>query len=62
MLLTVYPWFKIVVNKLFTKMKAWSRKEYSFDVLEFRMRASESCSDEFEFRKTLMKVLKLNWQ
>ena len=30
-------------------------KEYSFDVIEFTMRANESCFDEFEFRKTLMK-------
>ena len=30
-------------------------KEYSFVVIEFTMRASESCFDEFEFRKTLMK-------
>ena len=29
------------------------------DVIEFTMRANESCFDEFEFRKTLMKVLKL---
>ena len=36
-------------------------KEYSFDVIEFTMRANESCFDEIEFRKTLMKVLKLNW-
>ena len=35
-------------------------KEYSFDVIEIRMRANESCFDEFEFRKTLMKVLTLN--
>ena len=35
-------------------------KEYSFDVIEFTMRANESCFDEIEFRKTLMKVLKLN--
>ena len=35
-------------------------KEYSFDVIEFTMRANESCFDQFEFRKTLMKVLKLN--
>ena len=35
-------------------------KEYSFAVIEFTMRANESCFDEFEFRKTLMKVLKLN--
>ena len=35
-------------------------KRYSFDVIEFAMRANESCFDEFEFRKTLMKVLKLN--
>ena len=35
-------------------------KEYSFDVIEFTMRANECCFDEFEFRKTLMKVLKLN--
>ena len=31
------------------------------DVIEFTMRANESCFDEFEFRKTLMKVLKLNY-
>ena len=30
-------------------------KEYSFDVIEFILRANESCFDEFEFRKTLMK-------
>ena len=35
-------------------------KEYYFDVIEFTMRANESCFDEFEFRKTLMEVLKLN--
>ena len=35
-------------------------KEYSCLVIEFTMRANESCFDEFEFRKTLMKVLKLN--
>ena len=35
-------------------------KEYSFDVIEFTMRANESCFDQFEFSKTLMKVLKLN--
>ena len=35
-------------------------KEYSFDVIEFTMHANESCFDEIEFRKTLMKVLKLN--
>ena len=34
-------------------------KEYSFDVIEFTLRANESCFYEFEFRKTLMKVLKL---
>ena len=32
-------------------------QEYSFDVIEFTMRAKESCFDEFEFRKALMKVL-----
>ena len=36
-------------------------KEYSFDVIEFTLRANESCFDEFEFHKTLMKVLKLYW-
>ena len=36
-------------------------KEYSFDVIEFTMRANESCFDQFEFYKTLMKVLMLNW-
>ena len=35
-------------------------KEYSFDVIELTMRPNESCFNEFEFRKTLMKVLKLN--
>ena len=35
-------------------------KIYSFDVIKITMRANESCFDEFEFRKTLMKVLKLN--
>ena len=35
-------------------------KGYSFDVIEFTMRANESCFDEFEFRKTIMKVLKRN--
>ena len=35
-------------------------KEYSFDVIECTFRANESCFEEFEFRKTLMKVLKLN--
>ena len=35
-------------------------KEYSFDVIEFTMRANESCFEQFEFGKTLMKVLKLN--
>ena len=34
-------------------------QEYSFDVIEFTLRASESCFDKFEFRKTLMTVLKL---
>ena len=36
-------------------------KEYSFDVIEFTLRANESCFNEFEFRKTLMTVLKLYW-
>ena len=36
-------------------------KEHSFDVIKFTMRANESCFDECEFRKTLMRVLKLNW-
>ena len=34
-------------------------REYSFDVIEFTMQGNESCFDEFEFRKTLMKVLEL---
>ena len=34
-------------------------KEYCFNVIKFTMCANESCFDEFEFRKTLMKVLKL---
>ena len=36
-------------------------KEYYFDVIEITMRANESCFDEFEFRKTFMKVLKLTF-
>ena len=36
-------------------------KEYSFDVIEFTLCANESCFDEFEFRKTLMKVVELYW-
>ena len=36
-------------------------KEYSFNAIEFTMQRNESCFDEFEFRKTLMKVLKLYW-
>ena len=35
-------------------------KEYSFDVIEITNRTNESCFDEFEFRKTFMKVLALN--
>ena len=35
-------------------------KKYSFDVIKFTMHANESCFNEFEFPKTLMKVLKLN--
>ena len=34
-------------------------KDYYFDVVEFTMRANESYFDKFEFRKTLIKVLKL---
>ena len=34
-------------------------KEYSFDVIEFTMRANESCFHQFEFGKTLLKVFKL---
>ena len=34
-------------------------KEYSFVVIEFTIRSNESCLDEFEFHKALMKVLKL---
>ena len=36
-------------------------KEYSLDAIEFTIRANGSCFDEFGFRKTLMKVLKLYW-
>ena len=32
-------------------------KEYSFNVIEFTILANESCFEEFECRKTLMKVL-----
>ena len=35
-------------------------KEYSFDVIGFTMHVNESCFEEFQFRKTLIKVLKLN--
>ena len=35
-------------------------KEYYFNVIEFTIRANESGFEEFECRKTLMKVLKLN--
>ena len=41
-------------------MNADYAKEYYFGVIDFTMRANESCFDEFEFRKTLIKVLKLN--
>ena len=34
-------------------------KEYSFNVIEFTIRAKESCFEEFEGRNTLMKVLQL---
>ena len=34
-------------------------KDYSFEVIEFTMRANESCFEQFEFGKTLMKVFKL---
>ena len=33
--------------------------EYSFNVIEFTIRANESCFEESEGRKALMKVLKL---
>ena len=38
-------------------------KEFFFDVIdsEFTMRANESCFNQFEFCKTLMKVWMLNW-
>ena len=49
MLLTVKPWFKIVLNISLTKMNAHHAKEYSLDVIEFTMRANESCFDKFEF-------------
>ena len=35
-------------------------KEYSFDAIEFTNHANKNCFDEFEFRKTFMKVLTLN--
>ena len=35
-------------------------KEYYSNVIEFTIRANESCFEKFEFRKTLLKVLKLN--
>ena len=35
-------------------------KEHSFNVIEFTIRAIESWFEEFECRKTLMKVLKRN--
>ena len=41
-------------------MNADHTKEYYFDVIEFTMRANESCFDEFDLHKRLIKVLKLN--
>ena len=35
-------------------------EEYSFYFTVFTIRANESCFEEFECRKTLMKVLKFN--
>ena len=35
-------------------------KGYSFDVIEFAIRANESCLTNLKIRETLMKVLKLN--
>ena len=35
-------------------------KEYSFNVIELTICANGSCFEEFECRKTLMKVLKPN--
>ena len=35
-------------------------KEYYFNVIEFTIHANESYFEEFECRKTLMKVFKLN--
>ena len=60
MLLIVQPWLKILLNILFPKIMPDNAKEYAFDVIEFTIRANESCLDKFEIRKTLMKVLKLN--
>ena len=36
-------------------------KEYSFNVIEFTICANESCSEEFECRKTLMKLNVCNY-
>ena len=35
-------------------------KEYSLNVIEFTIRANESCFEEFECRKTLIKVLNVH--
>ena len=36
-------------------------KEYSFDVIEYSIRANESCFDKFEFCKTLINRFKLKY-
>jgi len=36
-------------------------KEYSFNVIEFAMRAGEGCFGEFECRRALVGVLRLGW-
>ena len=41
-------------------MRKFVHLRQSAQMNEFTMRANESCFDEFEFRKTLMKVLKRN--
>ena len=49
------------LNILFTKMNARSRKRIFFWCYWVYNARKWSCFDEFEFRNTLMKVLKLNW-
>ena len=61
MLLTVSLWFKILLDLLFTKMNARSCKRTFFSCYWIYNARKWRWFDEFEFRKTLMKVLQINW-